>query len=171
MEDRDSPVGNCMRMCVDDMPDSRECCNVEKEQEAKEEKEEKDQKDQRKEILTFGPLCVAPEWQGCGVGGLLLEETLALAKEAGYEGVVILGEPEYYPRHGFRTCDHFGITTADGKNFDAFMGIELVEGGLSHFGGKFYESEIFEDLPEAENEAFTKEFDAPVKRKFPGQWD
>lgn len=128
-------------------------------------------KEQIMEILTFGPLCVAPEWQGCGVGGLLLKETLALAKEAGYEGVVIFGEPQYYPRHGFQTCDHFGITTADGKNFDAFMGIELVEGGLADFGGKFYESEIFEDLSEAENEEFTKGFDAPVKRKFPCQWD
>lgn len=127
--------------------------------------------EQAKEILTFGPLCVAPEWQGCGVGGLLLKETLTLAKEAGYEGVVIFGEPEYYPRHGFQTCDHFGITTADGKNFDAFMGIELVEGRLADFGGKFYESEVFEDLPEAENEEFTKGFDAPVKRKFPCQWD
>lgn len=126
---------------------------------------------QEKEILIFGPLCAAPEWQGCGVGGLLLEETLALAKEAGYEGVVIFGEPDYYPRHGFQTCDHFGITTADGKNFDAFMGIELVEGGLSGFGGRFYEPAVFEDLPEEENEAFTKRFDAPVKRKFPGQWD
>ncbi|MDE6847007.1 MAG: N-acetyltransferase [Lachnospiraceae bacterium] len=132
---------------------------------------EKDRTEKVKEILTFGPLCVAPEWQGCGVGGLLLEETLVLAKESGYEGVVIFGEPEYYPRHGFQTCDHFGITTADGKNFDAFMGIELVEGGLANFGGKFYESEIFEDLPEAENEEFTKKFDAPVKRKFPCQWD
>ena len=133
--------------------------------------EEKDGTEKVKEVLTFGPLCVAPEWQGCGVGGLLLKETLALAKEAGYEGTVIFGEPKYYPRHGFQTCDHFGITTADGKNFDAFMGIELVEGGLADFGGKFYESEIFEDLPEAENEEFTKGFDAPVKRKFPCQWD
>lgn len=126
---------------------------------------------QEKEILLFGPLCVAPEWQGCGVGGLLLKETLALARESGYVGVVIFGEPDYYPRHGFRTCDHFGITTADGKNFDAFMGIELVEGGLSGFGGRFYEPSIFEDLPEEETEAFTRRFDAPVKRKFPGQWD
>lgn len=126
---------------------------------------------QEKEILLFGPLCVAPEWQGCGVGGLLLEETLALAKESGYAGVVIFGEPDYYPRHGFQTCDNFGITTADGKNFDAFMGIELVEGGLSGFGGSFYTPEVFEDLPEEENEAFTQRFDAPVKRKFPGQWE
>ncbi len=133
--------------------------------------EEKDGAEKVKEILTFGPLCVAPEWQGCGVGGLLLEETLALAGKSGYEGVVIFGEPDYYPRHDFQTCDHFGITTVDGKNFEAFMGIELVEGGLADFGGKFYESEVFEDLPEAENEEFTKEFDAPIKRKFPCQWD
>lgn len=134
-------------------------------------KEDEDGTEQTKEILMFGPLCVVPEWQGCGVGGVLLEETLALAKEAGYEGVVIFGEPDYYPRHGFQTCDHFGITTADGKNFDAFMGIELVEGGLSGFGGKFYEPEVFEDLPEEENVEFTKQFHAPAKRKFPGQWD
>ena len=47
---------------------------------------------------------------------------------------------------------------------DAFMGIELVEGGLADFGGKFYESEIFENLSEEENETFTREFDAPIKR-------
>ncbi|MDE6622299.1 MAG: N-acetyltransferase [Lachnospiraceae bacterium] len=124
-----------------------------------------------KEVLTFGPLCVAPEWQGCGVGGLLLEETLVLAKEAGYEGIIILGDPDYYPRHGFQTCDHFGITTSDGKNFDAFMGIELVEGALSGFGGQFIEPEVFEDLPEEENEVFTKQFDSPAKQKYPCQWD
>ncbi len=126
---------------------------------------------QRKEILTFGPLCVAPAWQGCGVGELLLKETLVLAKEAGYEGIVIFGEPEYYPRHGFQTCDHFGVTTADGKNFDAFMGIELAEGGLSGFGGRLCLPDVFADLPEEENEAFTRAFIAPAKQKFPGQWD
>lgn len=105
------------------------------------------------------------------MGGLLLKETLSLAKKAGYEGGVVFGEPEYYPKHGFQTCDHFGITTADGKNFDAFMGIELVEGGLADFGGKFYEPEGFDDLPEAENEEFTKGFEASVKRKFPCRWD
>lgn len=124
-----------------------------------------------RKILTFGPLCVAPEWQGCGVGKMLLEETLHLAKEAGYVGVVIFGEPDYYPLHGFQTCDHFNITTADGKNFDAFMGIELVKGGLSEFGGKFYESEVFENLSQEENEQYTRNFDAPKKQKFPGQWD
>lgn len=124
-----------------------------------------------KEILVFGPLCVAPEWQGCGVGGLLLKETLMLAREAGYAGVVIFGEPDYYPRHGFRVCSDFGVSTADGKNFDAFMGIELVENGLSSFGGRFYIPDVFEDLPEVENEQFTKGFLTPPRQKFPCQWD
>lgn len=127
--------------------------------------------DKTKDILTFGPLCVLPEWQGCGVGELLLKETLALAKEAGYEGVIIFGEPDYYPRQGFQTCDHFGITTADGKNYDAFMGFELVPGALKAFGGSFVEPEVFENLPEEENERLTKAFQTPAKQKFPCQWD
>ncbi len=127
--------------------------------------------DNTKEILVFGPLCVAPEWQGCGVGGLLLEETLGLAREAGYPGVVIFGEPDYYPRYGFQVCSRFGISTAEGKNFDAFMGIELEENGLSGIGGRFYIPEFFEDLPEEENEEFTKGFQAPPRQRFPCQWD
>lgn len=127
--------------------------------------------DKTKDILTFGPLCVLPEWQGCGVGGALLEKTLELAKQQGFEGVVIFGEPDYYPLHGFKTCDNFGITTIDGKNFEAFLGIELVEGGLAGFGGKFIEPKVFEELSEEENEEFTKCFSTPAKQKFPCQWD
>lgn len=126
--------------------------------------------DKVKDILTFGPLCVLPEWQGCGVGGILLEKTLELAKQQGFEGAVIFGEPDYYPLHGFKTCDNFGITTIDGKNFDAFLGVELVEGGLAGFGGKFIEPKVFEELSEEENDELTKCFSVPAKQKFPSQW-
>ncbi len=129
-----------------------------------------EQEHRTKEILVFGPLCVSPKWQGCGIGGRLLTETLAFAREAGYEGVIIFGEPDYYPRHGFLTCDHFGITTSDGKNFAAFMGLELVEGGLKGFGGKYCLPDVFEDLEDSETEAFTKSFHTLEKQKFPGQW-
>ena len=33
-------------------------------------------------VITFGPLCVDPEFQRKGVGGVLLNETLQLAREA-----------------------------------------------------------------------------------------
>lgn len=121
------------------------------------------------EIITFGPLCVEPKWQGCGVGEMLLMETMNIAANAGYKGIVIFGEPDYYPRLGFKTCDNFNITTADGKNFDAFMGIELVEGSMKGIKGRFYESEVFQNLPKEEVEAYSKNFPPLKKLRFPGQ--
>lgn len=66
------------------------------------------------------------------------------------------------------------ITTADGKNFDAFMGIELAEEGMKGIKGikgKFYESEVFENLPMEEVEKYNKKFPQLQKLRFPGQWD
>lgn len=123
------------------------------------------------DIITFGPLCVDPKWQGTGVGELLLRETMKLAANKGYKGIVIFGEPDYYPLRGFKTCDNFNITTADGKNFDAFMGIELGEDSMKGIKGKFYESETFENLPKEEVEEYNKKFPQLKKLRFPGQWD
>lgn len=123
------------------------------------------------EIVTFGPLCVDPKWQGCGVGELLLRETMDLVKNKGYKGIVIFGEPDYYPRIGFKTCDNFNITSAEGRNFDAFMGIELWEGSMKGIKGKFYESKVFENLPKEEVEEYSKKFPKLKKLRFPGQWD
>ena len=123
------------------------------------------------EIITFGPLCVDPKWQGCGVGELLLQETMKLAANKGYKGIVIFGEPDYYPRIGFKTCDNFNITTADGKNFDAFMGIELAKDSMKNIKGKFYGSEVFNNLPKEEVEDYNIKFPKLQKLRFPGQWD
>lgn len=127
--------------------------------------------DEVHEVLTFGPLCVDPAWQGLGIGEQLIKETMKLAKEKGYKGIIIFGEPDYYPRLGFRTCDHFGITTSDGKNFDAFMGIALSENSLSGVKGKFTYSEVFDDLPAEEVEKHNEKFPPLKKQRFPGQWD
>ncbi|WP_242850050.1 GNAT family N-acetyltransferase [Clostridium polynesiense] len=123
------------------------------------------------DIITFGPLCVDPEWQGCGVGELLLRETMSLAADKGYKGIIIFGEPDYYPRIGFKTCDNFNIMTLDGKNFDAFMGIELAQDSMKDIRGKFYHSEVFENLPKEEVEEYNKNFPPLQKLRFPGQWD
>lgn len=124
-----------------------------------------------KETLTFGPLCVDPDYQMTGVGGALLRESLALAKKTDYAGIVIFGEPEYYPRFGFRTSDHFGISTADGSSFDAFMALELKEGALScPAGTRFHEAEVFEQLTPDATEEYSKNFPALPKLKVPGQW-
>ena len=126
---------------------------------------------QEHEVLTFGPLCVEPTLHDSGVGRMLLEETIPLAREEGYAGIIIFGEPAYYPKHGFKTCDHFGITTADSSNFDAFMAYPLDEEKFSKIHGKFYEDKIFEKCDDKEAlDALTKEFPYHKPLKLSCQW-
>lgn len=127
--------------------------------------------DKKVDVLNFGPLCVDPEYQNTGIGGKLLEETIKIAREKGYKGIIIFGEPGYYPKHGFRTCDHFGITTKEGKNFDPFMGYEIVPNAFSEVSGRFYESEVFEQLYPDKVEEYDKKFPYMEKLKLPGQWE
>lgn len=101
-------------------------------------------------VITFGPLAVEPTLQNSGIGRALLEETINLAKEAGYSGIVITGEPEYYPKRGFVTCDKFGITDAEGKNFDALMCFPLNMELFNSVHGKFIESPVFKDCENIE---------------------
>lgn len=121
-------------------------------------------------VITFGPLCVDPAFQKTGVGGALLTETMALARRAGHRAIIIYGEPDYYPRFGFRTCEAYGITTPQGRNFPAFMGFELQPDGLAGVHGKFYETETFENLAPEKVDEYDKNFPYMPKLKLPGQW-
>ncbi len=126
--------------------------------------------EKKHETVTFGPLCVEPEYQGCGVGEMLIRETLPLVAGAGYPGVIIFGEPDYYPKRGFKTSDHFGITTPDGRNFDAFMACEVVPGGFVGIRGRFHESDAFENIDQADVQAFDKQFPMMEEQYYPCQW-
>ena len=123
------------------------------------------------EVITFGPLAVDPMVQSLGVGGMLLKETLKLAKEERYAGICIFGEPDYYPKYGFVTCDKYGITDENGNNFDALMAYELQENGFGNIKGKFKEAEIFGECEDEEEiEEFTKQFPSYEKLKLKCQW-
>lgn len=50
----------------------------------------------------LGPLSVAPRMQGQGIGQALVRAGLAALRERGAAGCVVLGEPSYYGRFGFR---------------------------------------------------------------------
>ena len=128
------------------------------------------------DVLTFGPLCVDPEYQGKGVGKALLLESIQLAKRTtNYPAIFICGVPTYYPKFGFKPAAEFGVTMPDGSTFDAFMGYELKEGFLKDISGKFYEPDccdcdIHDERYVAELEEFDRQFPYMEKKVLPGQW-
>ncbi len=122
------------------------------------------------EVASFGPLCVDHKYKNCGIGRKLLEETIPLVEAAGFPGIVIMGEPWYYPKVGFRRCREFGITDMEGNAYDPFMGLELVEGGLHIKGGQFEESSVVEECTEEALAELEKDFPPLKKISQPCQW-
>jgi putative acetyltransferase len=51
----------------------------------------------------LGPISVQPEFQRRGIGKSLIREGLSLLKSLGAKGCVLVGDPKYYERFGFRT--------------------------------------------------------------------
>lgn len=50
----------------------------------------------------LGPVSVRPDLQRQGIGGALIREGLRRLREMGAGGCVVLGDPDYYQRFGFR---------------------------------------------------------------------
>ncbi len=51
----------------------------------------------------LGPISVLPECQKQGIGKSLVQEGLSLLKALGAKGCVLVGDPKYYERFGFRS--------------------------------------------------------------------
>lgn len=96
------------------------------------------------EILCVGPLSVLPDFQKKGIGSLLLKHSIEAAKELGFSGMILFGNPDYYHPFGFRNAQGYGITTKDDQNFEAFMALELKNKGLEAIRGRFFEDNAFE---------------------------
>lgn len=122
----------------------------------------------QKEVLTFGPVCIAPERQRRGYGRQLIEHSLQAARALGYDAVVIFGNPSYYVGCGFVCCKRCGVSLEDGRHPTAMLVRELVPGALA---GKRW---VYRESPAmAVDEAGARRFDdalAPMeKKRLPGQ--
>jgi predicted N-acetyltransferase YhbS len=122
------------------------------------------------EILCVGPLSVLPEFQNKGIGSKLMNESIEVARESGYFGMILFGNPEYYHRFGFKNAKEYGIATKDGQNFEPFMALELHNDGLAGVKGRFYEDNAFEVHPDDLTE-FEKKFPFKTKMKTDTQFE
>jgi putative hydrolase of the HAD superfamily len=88
----------------------------------------------RKKGAGLGPVAVLPEFHGKGIGSRLIRAGLERMRQQGTPYVVLLGDPAYYYRFGFKAGRDCGLTSeyGDGK---AFQVLELVPGGLRGIKG------------------------------------
>lgn len=63
--------------------------------------------------VALGPIGVLPDRQARGIGSALVEGLLAAADARAERAVVLLGDPAYYGRFGFRDSRQLDVTAPD----------------------------------------------------------
>ena len=95
-------------------------------------------------VLALAPLGVHPDAQGRGLGTDLVNRGLRECRSAGYDAVVVLGEPAYYGRFGFEKASRYGLSNQYGAD-EGFMVLPLRSGALERLTGTaMYEPEFAE---------------------------
>lgn len=127
-----------------------------------------DEKGMEKEILTFGPVSVLPEYQRNGYGKMLIEHSLKHAAELGYEAVVIMGSPANYVSSGFQCCKKYNVCVEKDKYPAAMLVKELKPGALD---GRlwFYSDSSVMNVDEKEAQAFDESLEKMEKKWMPSQ--
>lgn len=85
------------------------------------------------DVLLLGPVAVHPTRQGEGLGGLLINESLAEAKRLRWERVLLVGDAPYYRRFGFEKLT--GVEMPPPTNPDRILGLELKRGAWNGVTG------------------------------------
>lgn len=76
--------------------------------------------------LLLGPVAVHPTAQGQGLAARLIHETLDIAREAGHDRVLLVGDAPYYGRFGFEKLEE--VEMPPPTNPDRVLGLDLVSG-------------------------------------------
>lgn len=81
----------------------------------------------------LGPISVRPDRQGRGVGSRLMHGALQALRERGAAGCVLLGDPAYYGRFGFRAEPGLVLPGVPPEYFQAIaFGPSLPGGDVSY---------------------------------------
>ena len=112
------------------------------------------------DVITFGPLSILPDYQGKGIGGMLIKHTKEIAKELGFRAILIYGDPGYYSKFGFVEAENYDIRTSGNMYAVPLQALELYQGALSDCAGCFCEDSVYEI-----DEKAAEEFDSSFPKK------
>lgn len=84
--------------------------------------------------LLLGPLTVDPAFRAGGIGEALAQRSLSAAREAGHALVLLVGDPPYYERMGFRRVPDGRLRFIGPVDPQRLLYYELVPGALKAAG-------------------------------------
>ena len=123
------------------------------------------------DVLTMGPICIAPELKRKGYGKLLLDCSLQKAADMGFGAVLFEGNIDFYGKSGFDYASKYDIRYHDlpeGADSSFFLCRELIPGYLDGVTG-VYQTPKGYYVDDADVEEFDKAFPYKEKLKLPGQ--
>lgn len=85
--------------------------------------------------LMLGPLAVAPELAGCGIGVALMRRAIAEAQWRGHGAIVLVGDPDYYARFGFTAEPAAELAMPGPFERHRLLGLALKPGALVNAAG------------------------------------
>lgn len=129
-----------------------------------------DESGTEKEIITFGPICIAPEHQRKGYGKMLMEHSFKQAVSMGYDVIVIFGSPSNYVSSGFECCKKHHVCLEGGKYPAAMMVKELTEGALDGRKWFYYDSPVMA-ISEEDAQQYDDTLEKMEKKHLPSQED
>ncbi len=90
-------------------------------------------------------VAVLPARQRQGIGSQLVMQGIAACRQAGFDFIVVLGDPAYYRRFGFAAASGFGLDNEYGADRE-FMLLELSAGCLRGTHGTVRYADEFSSL-------------------------
>lgn len=97
-------------------------------------------------IMGLAPMAVLHQYQNKGIGSKLVKTGIEHCKSQGYDVVVVLGHPGYYPKFGFVPSVAYGIKSEYEVPDEAFMILELVPDSLKDHRGTIKYHELFNSV-------------------------
>ena len=95
------------------------------------------------QIVSFGPLCVHPDYQRKGIGTALIEKTKSLVEKRNIPAIVIYGDPHNYCKHGFKNGIDYQVSNMDGEYPLGLLVLELQPGFFGNKEWKAKQSDVF----------------------------
>jgi putative acetyltransferase len=109
------------------------------------------------EIVSFGPLCVHPEYQRKGIGTALIEKTKQIVQDKNIPAIVVYGDPHNYCKHGFKNGIDYNVSNMDGEFPLGLLVLETKAGFFGNNKWNVMQSDVF-NIEHSDVEQFDKKF-------------